>query len=444
MGAALGSIGVIYVGEIPLPQARELVQQGWQVFGQPLPPPDPERELDPAEEQQQLPNDVDTSEPEPYPAGGQPNPLVPNPSTSGEGPPDVPQFGAGPPVLFDPGPPPPYEGGPEERAPPDFDVPLPSEAPAVQPPVTVPPPLEGEMVGPDIVYHDYEGYDQLPGGYYGGGPKRIIEGELDQPPPGTLEQPPWWFGPVSRRVGRVVLGPLGGMVGPIIEAGLPEVLGSGSLPFPPVPTIDVPLPEPDLQWPQIAGPTPEEPQLAPLPPAPEVITVTPSGALPSTSMPGPAPVATRAILPSIWPFLGALAPILRPRHRRRGEPQGQLAQNAITSPEVNPFQPLPISHPVEVLPRGETPPATVEGSLTGPIEGPVPFTQPSPLGFAPNFVRTQEDQDDRCRCRKNEKHEPDPSDTVADVHVYKRRMSNWSLRNLNRGTKAAKLLEKFI
>jgi hypothetical protein len=64
----------------------------------------------------------------------------------------------------------------------------------------------------------------------------------------------------------------------------------------------------------------------------------------------------------------------------------------------------------------------------------------------PSVVRSQ--QQDRCRCKKcDEKRKRQLSDKVAKVKPYDRRMSVYSLKNLNRGSKAAKVagkLRKFV
>jgi hypothetical protein len=297
------------------------------------------------------------------------------------------------------------------------------------------PPIEGELVNPDTFYHDYEGYDTLPGfGDIGDPAKRIIEGEVEQP--GQLEQPPWWMGPVVRGIGRAVLGPIGGALPSIIEAGMPEILGSGELPFPPIPQVSIPNPpDPQLQWPDFGDfPTPEVPELA-RPEVPDVVVV--SAPAPQ-SLPAPRSSQTLpkqfAQNPAFWGLLGGLAPILRPKHRRRARPSPSNLENFLGQ-EINPLTPLPSSHAIETLPRGATPPATLED----------PFDLPGPFGPLQFLTPTETTTDDeRCKCKKNEKHEPDPSDVVANVKVYKRRMSTWSLKNLNRGTKAAKLLQRFI
>jgi len=403
--------GVIWLGEIPLPVAQELVAQGgWDVIGQPLP---------------SMPSMPSTSPPAPT---SPPNLSLPPPSEPGAVSPP-PSSGSD-------------EGGPEEAAPPDFDVPLPSEPPPVQAPVEVPPPIEGELVGPDIVYHDYEGYDQLPGfGDIGDPPKRIIEGETQ--PPGALEQPPWWFGPVARRVGRVILGPYGSVAGQVIEATLPEVLGSGELPFPPIPRVDIPTPQ-VTRWPDLPPlPSPPEPALS-LPPLPDVVVVTPTSPVYTPSPPRSSQTLPQiAKNPAIWGLLGGLAPILRPIHRGRARTSSPISQiaNFPQPAEVNYPQPLPRANPDPLSPPWPTPGTD---PLTPPRETPVTSTQTAPFGPLKMYAPTQTDEDERCRCKKNEKHEEDPSDVIANVKVYKRRMSNWSLKNLNRGTKAAKLLQRFI
>lgn len=328
-GAALGAIGVIYVGQIPADLSQPYTPPpGWEWGFGIVPAPDPATYVTPhpagGPEDQPPPVDFDTPPPPPPPpvpptpveAGGDidyefqgDNPLVP--TLPGEpGPPEQPVY-AGPPVIFQPGPPDPLEepplyasgaeGGPEDTAtPPEFDTPLPSAAPPpADVPVVVPPPLEGEMVNPDVIYHDYEGYDQLPGfGDIGDPPKRIIEGE-------TINEPIDALGRIIGAVARAILGPYGSAIGPALA---PEVLGSGELPFPAVPTITLPEPAP-ITFPEpTLGTTPDlgMPVFGQLP-VPDVIVVTPSSPVyqpqptrSSQTLPSPSP--TRAV----WPIVGAL------------------------------------------------------------------------------------------------------------------------------------------
>jgi hypothetical protein len=290
--------GVIWVGEIPLPVARELVDQGWTVVGQPLPPLDsgPERTLpdDPGiinvpggsgseVELHDWPDTVITPDMEVPPPGIFDPDQLPYPF-------DLPQ-----PIMA-------YAGGPEDtQTPVDFDIPLPGlEVPNV--PATQPPPLEGELVGPDVVYHDYEGYDQLPGYDYAP-PRRIIEGERI------------WERGIWTVLGRIAGGPVGSVIRGI---GVPETLGSGQLPFPPIPAVILPFPPP-ITFPEPTSPPTPDPYIPGFqrPDVPEVITVTPPA--PAYT---PQPTRSSQTVPSTgtstrafpWPLVGALVGLLIGRH----------------------------------------------------------------------------------------------------------------------------------
>jgi hypothetical protein len=69
--------------------------------------------------------------------------------------------------------------------------------------------------------------------------------------------------------------------------------------------------------------------------------------------------------------------------------------------------------------------------LTRTNDAPLPFAQPQPAR-------------ERDRCRDCRKHNRKPSSVVANVKVYKRRMSQWSLDNLNRGKKAGRAVKKIL
>lgn len=131
--------GVIWIGEIPLDQARVLVDNGWNVVGQPLPPPvvasaEPALPLPPPEPPPQL-----TPPPGPPPPG-QPEPIndpiiEPRTPITPEPLPPV-----GEPTL-----PPQPQLPPPVEVPPPFGEPLPPDIP------TVPPPLVGIGIGQIII-----------------------------------------------------------------------------------------------------------------------------------------------------------------------------------------------------------------------------------------------------------------------------------------------------
>lgn len=398
LGATLGAEGIVFVGEIPADlSAPYTPPPGWEWGFGIVPPPDPSTYVTP------------------HPVEAAP-PAV-----------DVPAD---------------QQGGPEEIAPPDFDAPPieqppPTEAPPPSLPETVPPPLEGEIVGPDIVYHDYEGYDQLPDPRenFPEPPKRIIEGELDRPFPFSL--PPI----IPRR-----FGPFGAAASIWEFSG--EVTRRLQKRYPPLPPEighipQVTIPPPVVAFPEPAAPPTPEPYALdfPTPAPPEVIVVTPPEPLPAPAVPRSlqtprAPGISRAI----GPALAGLASILRPIRRRRGQPSERFLQNFNLAPELNFPQPLPQVRPDPLSPAWPQPGTD---PLTPPSSTVLPLTQTGTFGPLQMFTPQQTKEDDRCRCKEN-KHEPDPSDVVANVKVYKRRMSNWSLKNLNRGTKAANLVRKFL
>lgn len=401
------------------------------------------------------------------------NPLLPTPPGQ-PGPPTQPEY-AGPPEIFQSGPPTLDEGGPEDTAPPtDFDTPLPTEAPPGQPPAL--PPLEGEYIPREAPGEHYssppiiegESYDitreprqPIPGGRRGtparsrqrgamekelGAPRplypygQIPEG-IDSPlPPFDLERG------VLRGIGRIVLGPAGSVIGDILA---PEVFGSGELPFPPLPQVSIPAP--DVRFPTLPSwglPEPMAPEID-HPPVPDVITVTPedswpeSDALPTTPaatapMPTPSPVPspTRGLTPGLWALIGAalgrlLAPKPRPIFQGLIDPASPIEQ------PLTPAQPMPLTPPTP------TPGAVdVGGPITDPLtpvlSDPLPSAQPSgPLARIPLLSETS---DDRCRCKKckdqrQKKRKKSPSDTIAHMKPFNRRMSTYSLKNLRRGAK---------
>lgn len=431
LGATLGSMGIIFVGEIPADLSQPYTPPpGWEWGFGIVPAPDPASYV--------TPHPVEST---PVPPGSVVTEPPTTPTVIGDG------------GSTDPGglSTPPYYGGPEDLPPPDFDAPpveqpLPTEPPAASLPATVPPPIEGELVGPDIVYHDYEGYDQLPDprDNFPDPPKRIIEGEAQRVP--SYDTPfPFSLPPIITRR----LGPIGAAVSIWdFSEDVRRRLGDR---FPPElsPIPQITIPPPSVSLPEPTFPSTPDPPYTPefgRPDVPDVVVVTPPEPLPAPSVPRslqtPRP---RGILRPIWPALGALAPILRPKHRGRGQPRQAIEQILQTFFEANPVTPLPASHASETLPRGVTIPSTIEApeDLTAPLGTPVPLPGPfGPLQFLTPTDTTEDN--DRCKCKKNEKHEPDPSDVVANVKVYKRRMSNWSLKNLNRGTKAANALKRFL
>lgn len=256
-------------------------------------------------------------------------------------------------------------------------VPATPPPPATVEPAT--PPLEGEVIpgpggNPTTIFEDYGDLPPDPEDPAYRGYRPIIEGEQAPPPSGRgapLDPPPWWVGPASR-IGRAILGPLGGAIPQIIEATLPEVLGSGELPFPPIPQVNIPPPEVNPTWPTIPPlPSIPAPPLA-QPSPPDVVVVS-----------APAPVApsagtTTTPLPSIstlpanvgYGMAAAIGAIVLPRltPRRRG----------IATPASDVFGiPQPVPQPITntlTQPDPLTPPA---GEFL-PGTTPVGLTQPQP------------------------------------------------------------------
>lgn len=278
----------------------------------------------------------------------------------------------------------------EPAAPPT--LPPPSVAPPVEPPALPPPappeaapPIEGEHIpgpgsNPRTIFEDYGDLPYDPEDPANRGYRPIIEGERTTTPPRIgrpgrapdLPIPPW--------IGGLPRGVIGGLGGIIIGATFPEPLGSGELPFPPIPSVDIPLPEisPDVQLP----PLPEPP--APVfsaPPAPDVVVVTPTGELPqpepqTVSSPAPSSrIGPGAIIGTI--LGGLLAPRLTPRRRTVPTPD-QFVNPFTNTPPSPDVQPLPNAPP---LPRLDplTPPAGEFLPGTTPTPTPTGLTMPQPL-----------------------------------------------------------------
>jgi hypothetical protein len=70
-----------------------------------------------------------------------------------------------------------------------------------------------------------------------------------------------------------------------------------------------------------------------------------------------------------------------------------------------------------------------------PIPTPLTPINAAPLPFAQPLPNLNLDPEERCECEEGEKREPNPSNVVADVQPYMRRMSQNSLDNLLRGNK---------
>lgn len=193
---------------------------------------------------------------------------------------------------------------------------------------------------------------------------------------------------------------------------------------PPVipPTVEVPHVPPIALPPGSSSPLP-----APQPRSSGGGAIPPPGTVAMPPLPGPirpsgrAPQAGRRVrtAPSrrpigVWGLLGSL---LRPKPGSRSWPS--IATLSL-SPSPSSPQPLP-------APASSTPAPT----------GPQPVTPPSPLTHVMTQVlplpRAGSSQCEPCEKGTRRRKRPRPSNTVAKVRVFERRMSQNSLDNLNRG-----------
>lgn len=424
--------GVIWVGEIPLPRARELVDEGWTVVGQPLPAVDA------------MPASPSTWPPMPS--------EPPLPITSTAEPteqPTLPPSTGGAPASSTPPPDTSQYGGPEEVAPPtDFDVPrtpLPSE-PVNRPPATIPPPppVEGEYIprGPQpdpeaprgVTIDQYPPRQRIPGSPKIPRGKRVrpIKNIPPRDIPAPPRAPPVEVPPILGRAGRVILGPIGGVIGGMI---FPDDLGSGELPFPPIPKVDIPPPRVDFPEPQVPELEVPAPELS-TPDVPDVIEVSaPAPNAPRAPAPRPAPVSPVTV-PRLWPFLGGLIlGSLAPRPRRPTRPEPANPPNFLDQPQPMP-QPQPQPEPTTPAPTTTTEPPSFTDPLTPQAPEGVTFPQPGDAGTPFQPTTTDEDQC-RCqkckKCRRNKKRAQKLSDKLAHIEPFTRRISVYSLKNLRRG-----------
>lgn len=352
------------------------------------------------------------------------NPLVPTPPGQ-PGPPSQPVY-AGPPEIFQSGPPPLDEGGPEERAPAvEFDDPLIAPGPAdAGNQAPIPGPIEGELLprdGPAPRVFDDEGFPDW--GFDREGPyrRRQIEGER------VAERVVWKI--VSRSIG----GPWSEIAKDVL---IPEILGSGELPFPPIPQVSIPAPEIRLPTPDFGLPSFPAPELQ-RPAVPDVVIVTapaPTPApIPAPSTPNASPLKNP--LPN-WTEI--IANIARSRLRRRGSP---ILRNLFGSQPT----PAPIDQNIP-LDAGDLPgnqlqfgdlgdSAPYTDPLTSINTGELPLPEPDP---GPNVPRTPPTittttEEDRCKCKEPKKRKREPSNVIAHLKPFDRRMSKRSLKNLKRG-----------
>jgi hypothetical protein len=323
-----------------------------------------------------------------------------------------------------------------------------TEAPPIQPPtVYEPPPIEGELIkgGPSAPPPPPEGVTiqgEVVRPY-----ERPTLGELNRmretarrrkardiaermrmrrkyPPPPRPPNPmmparppkPGALGRVLRGAGRV-LGPVG--IG--VDVLTPDQLGSGELPFPPIPSVNIPppasstLPEPRLP-PAQEPPTPEIPR----PPLPDVVIVeAPAPTTPRT--PRPKGVPNFNLKKIVWPVVGSIfAPILR-RAAAPRMPLSNFSQNLLPSPTPT-ATPAPTVSPDPLTPpKGDLLPSPQIAGAEGFPNAPAP---------------TAEDQChcQKCkRCDRRKRRAQQLSGKTANVQPFKRRMSVYSLKNLKRG-----------
>jgi len=272
----------------------------------------------------------------------------------------------------------------------------------------------------------------------------ILEGEIVTAPKAPAPQrPPVSFDPsaiadVLTGIGRVLAGPVSVGIGAAIYE---QPLGTPGNELPQVPAIQLPepppisFPEPTLDLP----PAPSPPDF-PYPQAPDVVVVTaPAPTPPPRQYRTPAPARVRTGRPFPWPWLGAAAiPILR---GLRGPSTGAAPRAAPTPAPSSSSPSLRFSDPL-------TPPAPRPG--TDPLTPPKVSLLPSPLASGSGAFRVPtevtQDIEDRCKCedKKPKKRKKKPSEKVANVRPYQRRMSEYSLANLNQGPKAVRTIRRIF
>lgn len=255
--------------------------------------------------------------------------------------------------------------------------------------------------------------------------------------------------PVTRRVGGAVKRGVGRVLGPIGAIGgilIPSELGDDDFATPPPkpppkpPAVDLP---PPLEPPDVpARPTRPAPFPVPIPPPPSIPRPEP----PVIALPAPGP------LPPTFP---TPLPPRAPRSNKTPKPAPKPARRPMSRSIPRRFFPWP-----NVLSRKKVP--VPRWISTGVLEGSRP-AMPSPAdmssvpvprpsnnaepavgvaspGFSsltalqPQLLRSAPPSD--CTCPKptrKRKRPKRPSKTIANVTPFKRRMSEYSLRNLKRG-----------
>lgn len=209
---------------------------------------------------------------------------------------------------------------------------------------------------------------------------------------------------------------------------MPMPLPRPNVPAPP-PSSPPPPPRPDIVIPRI--PRPSAPNTFPgvpgvAPPGPKTSPRAPQTAPPGRKRPGTSPRPRRApapkpgVLPRLFPFPGIPRwpkPRVQTSSPLRFQPLPQ------PSPSPAPFAtPVPIPSP---LPSPSPSPAPSPSPLTRVNPQVLSFAQPQPQ------PRTQRDE---CECPEpDEEREKRPSNVVARIKGFARRMSQNSLDNLRKG-----------
>lgn len=186
--------------------------------------------------------------------------------------------------------------------------------------------------------------------------------------------------------------------------------------FPDVPEIEA-IPQPSIPAPQIE-PWPAQPGAVPdTPPIPRP----PPPARPAPAPPQTAPQPSPVQIPSMTPWeRWFVLPLTR---RRSSTPRPSPLQEWIRARDT---PPSPVGDPVHPT----TPPVVAQPVLPQPAL-PLPDLDLTPLNAMPlQFAQTGTRQDE-CKCDEDdERPEPRPSNVVAQVKGYRRRMSLNSLENL--------------
>jgi hypothetical protein len=241
---------------------------------------------------------------------------------------------------------------------------------------------------------------------------------------------------VLRRLGRRLLGP----IGIIIDLAIPSPLGSGEVP----PGVQ-PLPQPSRPAPT---PTPTRTEPTPTPGPIEIPTPTPTPARSTpkpVQTPGPVtPIPTPSSPSSTPSSPPARSPVRvrKPAPVRSTPPFGwPFPIPTGTPPRLQPGDPTSRVRPIDRPAPGRAPP---RAQPSDPAADPLPrFGNPLPFGSpltplsppALQSSRTRTRKRDNCKkCEDEREQRRRPSNVIAQVQKYDRRMSQNSLDNLNRGT----------